>query len=163
MHASRLLLALGLAAASAYAAPPAMPAMPAHAMVDAATLKWGDGPPFLPPGVQFAVVSGDPSKAGPFVIRLKMPADYRVPRHWHPADEHVTVLEGSVEFDMGEGAGRHNATLDAGDYVLMPAKMQHEAHALSASVVQVHGIGPFAITYVDPAMDPRNAGKNAGK
>ena len=43
----------------------------------------------LPAGAKLAVVSGDPSKAGPFTIRVKMPADYAVPPHHHPADEMV--------------------------------------------------------------------------
>ena len=73
----------------------AMPAQPAsaHVMYDAAQLQWGDAPPALEKGAQVAVLSGDPGKPGPFTIRIKVPAGFKVARHWHPTDERVTVME----------------------------------------------------------------------
>ena len=130
-----------------------------HVMVKAADTKWGEGPAFLPKGVQAAVLYGDPSKAGPFTLRLKAPAGGKIPRHWHPTDEQVTIIEGDFHVSMGEAASAHEADFAAGDYVNMPAKMQHEASTKNGAVVQVSAMGPFEITYVDPKDDPRNAGK----
>ena len=153
-----VLLPLLLLSTGAPAAEPATaPAAPSHVMARAADVAWGDAPPFLERGAQFALVSGDPGKAGSlFVIRLKMPAGYRIARHWHPGDEHVTVLEGSLTLSMGEAAKAHVETFAPGDYVLLPAQMQHEASTTTGAVVQIHGTGPFQINYVDAKDDPRN-------
>jgi len=129
----------------------------AHVMVKASDTKWGDGPAFLPKGVQAAVLYGDPAKSGPFAIRLKAPAGGKIPRHWHPTDEQVTIIEGDFHLAMDEGAKAHDADFVAGDYVNLPAKMQHEASTKGGAVVQVNGMGPFQINYVDPKDDPRNA------
>ena len=160
------LLCLLLLSGSALAAEPAAPAATAseHVMVHASHIAWGDAPPFFERGAKFARISGDPGAAGSlFVIRLKMPAGYRIARHWHPGDEHVTVLEGSLTLDMGEGDKAHKATFGPGDYVLLPAHMQHQASTTKGVVVQVTGIGPFAINYVDPKDDPRNRKTKATK
>lgn len=130
-----------------------------HAMADAADVKWGPGPDGLPAGVQAAVLWGDPGKAGPFVLRLKMPAGYRVGRHWHPGDELATVIEGDVHLDMGSGSSAHSHDFHAGGYSLMPAKMQHAASSRGGAVVQITGVGPFQIHYVDPKDDPRSKAK----
>ena len=102
-----------------------------------------------------AVVSGDPGKAGTFVVRLKAPAGFKVAPHWHPTDENVTVISGTFALGMGEkfDAAALKAA-PAGGYGLMPAEMRHFAMAKTAVVVQVHGTGPFALTYVNPADDP---------
>ena len=145
--------ALAQSAASSDAAPSS------HVMVKAAETKWGEGPAFLPKGVQAAVLYGDPSKAGPFTLRLKAPAGGKIPRHWHPTDEQVTIIEGDFHLSMGEAGSAHDADFVAGDYVNLPAKMQHEASTKNGAVVQVNAMGPFEINYVDPKDDPRNAGK----
>lgn len=161
---STLLFSLLLLSGGVWAAEPAAPPMSDHVMTRAADVAWGDPPPFLERGAQFALVAGDPSKAGSlFVIRLKMPAGYRIARHWHPGDEHVTVLEGSLTLAMGEGEKAHKASLGSGDYVLLPAHMQHEASTSEGVVVQVHGTGPFALNYVDPKDDPRNRAAQPAK
>lgn len=126
-----------------------------HAMVRAASTQWGDAPAALPLGAQAAVLSGDPGKPGAFTIRLKAPAGYRIPRHWHPADEHVTVIEGDLALSMGDGADAHSADFGPGDYVLLPTRMLHAASTRNGVVVQIHSSGPFEIHYVDPADDPR--------
>ena len=77
-----------------------------HVMYDAAQLKWGDAPPALERGAQAAVLSGDPGSPGPFVLRLKFPAGYKVATHWHPTDEHVTVIEGRCQSGHGRAWGR---------------------------------------------------------
>jgi quercetin dioxygenase-like cupin family protein len=125
-------------------------------VVTAAELKWGEPPPAFEKGASFTVVSGDPSKAGIFVVRLKMPAGYKVAAHWHPTDEHVTVISGT--FAVGHGETFNKATmkeLPAGGYVFFPAEMRHFVVAPTAATVQIEGPGPFALTYVNPADDPR--------
>jgi quercetin dioxygenase-like cupin family protein len=122
-----------------------------------ASLKWAAAPPSLPDGAQMAVVSGNPGKKGKFVIELKMPADYAVPPHWHPTDEHVTVLSGKLHYAMTDKIDMAKATtLTAGHSVTMKAKMHHWVHAPTEATVQVSGMGPFQITYVDPKDDPRH-------
>jgi ketosteroid isomerase-like protein len=131
------------------------PPPPAHVAAAPASLKWGDGPPSLPPGGKIAVISGDPSKAEPFVIRAQVPAGYKVAPHWHPGDENLTILSGTVAVGMGDSwddAKLENAGVGA--YVGLPAQMKHFFLARSASTFQVHGMGPFVINYVNPADDP---------
>ncbi len=131
------------------------PKMSTHIALTAADVKWGPPPPSLSKGAQFAVVSGDPTKAGPFVIRLKFPAGYKVAPHWHPNDEHVTVLSGMMALGMGEkfdASAMKN--LSAGSFAVLPAEMRHFAMAKTAAVLQVHGTGPFVLNYVNPADDP---------
>lgn len=146
-----------------FAADPGMPdAQPAmqHALTRAADTRWGPAPPMLPAGAQAAVLAGDPGKEGSFIIRLKMPPGYRVPRHWHPTDEAVTLLEGDLTLSMGDAAATaQDETLAPGDFINLPTPMRHEASSRGGAVVQVQGIGPFVITYVDAKEDPRNAGK----
>jgi quercetin dioxygenase-like cupin family protein len=119
-------------------------------------LKWMDGPPGLPSGSKFAVVSGDPSKEGTFVIRAKFPAGYTVPAHHHPTDERVAVLSGRIGYGMSDKLDKAKAkTLTAGHHVLMKADMNHWVIARSPTTIQVTGKGPFQIVYVDPKDDPR--------
>ena len=152
----RTTLAVGAVSLSLVAAATAqMAAKPAHIIVGAAELKWGPAPPVFEKGAEMAVLSGDPGKAGPFVVRLKAPAGFKVMPHWHPTDENVTVISGTFALGMGE---KFDAAalkpLGPGGYGLMPAEMRHFAMAKTAVVVQVHGTGPFALTYVNPADDP---------
>ena len=110
--------------------------------INSSDLKWGPAPPTLPKGAEITVLSGDPSKDGPFVLRLKMPSGYKVPAHNHPTTETLTVVSGN--FHIGTAGGFGEA----------PAKMNHYGWASTPSVVQIQGPGPFAITYVNPADDP---------
>jgi len=136
----------------------AQEAKSSHIVQTAAEVTWGEPPPVLAKGAMFAVVSGDPGKPVPFVIRLKMPAGYKIAAHWHPTDEHVTVVSGTFALGMGEKFDQAALkALPAGGYGLMPAEMRHFAMAKTAAVVQVHGIGPFVLNYVNPADDPSKA------
>ena len=127
-----------------------------HVAIRPDDVKWGPGPAGLPAGAKLAVLSGDPSKAGPYVLRAKLPDGYKVPPHWHPTDENVTVIQGT--FMAGKG-DKFNAeaseNFPAGSFVLMPKEMRHFAWVKGETVIQVHGIGPFDITYVNAADDPR--------
>jgi hypothetical protein len=127
-----------------------------HSFINNKDLKWMDGPPGLPKGAKVVVLNGDPSKEGPFTIRASMPAGYKVPAHWHPTTENVTVIEGTLYMGMGEKLDESKGTaLTAGGFASMPAKTGHFAFTKDAVIIQVHGIGPFAITYYNPADDPR--------
>lgn len=133
---------------------------PAHVLLTAPEIKWGEAPPILEKGASFAVISGDPGKPGTFVIRLKLPAGYKVAPHWHPTDEHVTVLSGTFALGMGEKFDTSvMKELPPGGYGLMPAEMRHFAMAKTEAMIQVHGMGPFALTYVNPADDPSQRAK----
>ncbi len=134
-----------------------VPLAPLTAQVaSGAAVKWGPAPPFFPAGAKFAVLQGDPSAAGEYTVRLSMPAGYVIPPHWHPTDEHVTVVSGTMLLGMGDQVDRAKAArLAAGGFISAPAKAHHFAVAAAPSVVQVHGVGPFAITYVRAADDPR--------
>jgi anti-sigma factor ChrR (cupin superfamily) len=125
--------------------------------LNASQLEWAPAPNFVPEGSQTAVLSGDPSKDGAYVLRMKMPAGYKVPAHHHPTTEMVTVVSGDFHLGMGdkldEGKGM---LLTAGGYAEAPASMNHYAWTSSPTIIQIHGQGPFAITYVNPDDDPRN-------
>ena len=123
----------------------------------AAKLSWGPAPPFLPAGAKFALVSGDPGKAGPYAIQLDMPNGYTIPPHWHPTDEHVTVKTGHFRYGMGDKMeAKAPKSLRPGQSVNLKANMRHYAQAQGRTLVTVSGIGPFAITYVNGTDDPRN-------
>jgi len=127
----------------------------ANLLARPAAAKWGPAPPTLPKGPQLAVLSGDPSKSGLYVIRLKLPATDQIPAHHHPTAENVTVLSGSFHAGMGDRLDRaKTVTLEPGGFAAMPANMNHYAWASRDTVVQVHGEGPFAVMYVNPADDP---------
>jgi quercetin dioxygenase-like cupin family protein len=145
----KLVVALGLLlVGSATAFAQAMP-------VNADDVKWGPAPTVFPTGAQIAVISGDPFKSGLYVVRLKLPANYRIPAHYHPTSEYLTVLSGDFHVGMGDKLdAQQGQLLRAGGFAEAPANMHHYAWSTSQTVLQNHGQGPFAITYVDPADDP---------
>jgi quercetin dioxygenase-like cupin family protein len=127
-----------------------------HVMTTLNDAKWGPAPPMLPAGAQIAVLSGDPSKAAPYAVRLKFPANYAIPAHSHPGDENVTVTSGELSIGMGAKLNRQSATaLAAGSYALMPAGMNHFAFTRSETTIVLFGTGPVDFKYVNPADDPR--------
>jgi quercetin dioxygenase-like cupin family protein len=127
----------------------------AFAQVNSPDLKWGPAPAIFPAGAEMAVLAGDPNKAGVFVIRLKMPAGYKVPAHHHPTDEYVTVISGDFSLGMGDKLDpAKGAALSPGGFAMAPANMNHFAWSQSGAVVQVSAEGPFALIYANPADDP---------
>jgi hypothetical protein len=130
---------------------------PAALTLTPADLSWSAAPDALPPGAQMAVIDGDPGSSGPFVIRLKVPDGYTVPPHWHPTDESVTVIEGTFLVGMGDQFSESSLkSLGAGSFAKMPQRMNHYASVQGATTIQIEGMGPFAITYVNASDDPRN-------
>src|SRR6266436_4151569 len=124
-------------------------------------IEWKDGPPALPTGAKVAVLEGDPAKEGPFVMRLLFPDGYHIPPHTHPKTERVTVILGAVYLATGEALDRNSAKkLPAGSFGFWPAGMKHTAWSEGETVIQLHGIGPWQINYVNPADDPRTAKKS---
>jgi quercetin dioxygenase-like cupin family protein len=128
----------------------------AHAMQHSDDLNWGPAPAIFPPGAQFAVVQGDPSVAGEiFTVRLRFPNGYILPPHTHPTDEHVTVLRGTFSVGLGEVFSTDGLiVLKTDDFITAPKDHAHFATATGITEVQVHAIGPFQLTYVNPADDP---------
>lgn len=96
-------------------------------------------------GMQIAVVHGDPMGKGDYTIRLKFPAGYTFPAHYHPNAEHLTVLSGSFQLAMGEKEGGTLHDYKPGDFLYIPGKKPHYGGAKSETVIQLHGIGPFEI------------------
>ena len=149
------IIALGSAMLSSQSAGPAGAAQ-GHVAITPSEVKWGPAPPGLPPGAQAAVLSGDPTKAGPFALTAKLPDGYRVPPHFHPTNEHVTVTAGTLMVGMGDKFNEANMkALGVGGYSLMPQKMNHYVRAKGQTTIIVQAMGPFEITYVNPQDDPR--------
>ena len=118
-------------------------------------LQWMAAPSALPKGAQMSVLSGDPGKAGPFTIRLKGPAGYKIPSHSHPTAERVTVIAGNFHVGMGDKLDEAQAKkLGRGGFVDLPPNMNHYAFMSTETVVQIDSEGPFAIKYANPADDP---------
>jgi quercetin dioxygenase-like cupin family protein len=127
-----------------------------HTIIEADQVQWGPAPPSLPPGAQAAALLGGPAKEGPFVIRLKFPAGFVVPPHRHSKDELVTVISGRFLVSSGETMDRTKMkALPPGSFVHLPAGMPHYAAAEGETVVQINGVGPFDVVYVNAADDPR--------
>jgi quercetin dioxygenase-like cupin family protein len=125
------------------------------------TIQWKEGPAALPPGAKMAVLEGDPTKEGPFVVRFQFPAGYHVAAHTHPKTERVTVISGTLYLAAGEALDRNSAkSLPAGSFGFWPAGMKHTAWSGGETIIQLHGIGPWQINYVNPADDPRNTKKS---
>jgi quercetin dioxygenase-like cupin family protein len=119
-------------------------------------LHWGPGPASLPAGARMAVVSGDPTKPGPFEIQLDLPDGFSVAPHFHPTDEHQTVLLGAFGHGMGDTPDATSMTwLHKGESGVIPANAHHYAMARGRTIVAVSSTGPFVVTYVNPADDPR--------
>lgn len=132
----------------------AAPATNAAAVAD--DHSYGPAPNTLPAGAQLAVLHGDPGKPGPFVMRLRFPAGYSVAPHWHPVTETVTIISGNLMFGMGDKADRSAAKpYGPGGFVVTGPKENHYAFTDSGATIQVAAEGPFQITYVNPADDPR--------
>jgi quercetin dioxygenase-like cupin family protein len=93
-------------------------------------------------------------------MRLWLPDGFKVAPHWHPKVEHVTVISGTFNLGVGEKFDQAGAReMPAGTFGFWPAGMRHFAWAKGDTVIQLHGNGPWTITYVNPSDDPRNVKK----
>src|SRR5262245_21566115 len=130
-----------------------------HVMQMPQESQWGPAPPMLPAGAQIAVLSGDPTKATAYTVRLKFPANYAIPAHTHPTDENVVVVSGAVTWGMGDKlvkGGSSSKTLPVGGFALMPANVNQFAYTTQESTVVLFGQGPVEFKYVNPSDDPRS-------
>lgn len=126
-----------------------------HTTVQPDALTWV-APAAYAKGAQFAVVKGDPTKEGMYVVRLKVPAGFKIAAHRHPNDENVTVLSGTFNIGNGDKLDEKSGTLvKAGGYSYVAKGMTHYAWFTEDTVIQLHGMGPQGITYVNAADDPR--------
>jgi quercetin dioxygenase-like cupin family protein len=127
-----------------------------HMMVTPDKLEWTSVASMAPPA-QIAVIEGDLSREEPFTFRLKLPAGYRIEPHTHPAYERVTVISGTLYFAHGRQFDRGRTTaLPQGSVAIMPPGAPMFGYTEEDTVIQIHGVGPWGIEYVDPADDPRN-------
>jgi quercetin dioxygenase-like cupin family protein len=136
--------------ASAQNPKPAPPEAMTHA--SPATLKWAPiRPEGFAPGMEMAVLSGDPHAAGqPFVIRVRFKDGYLIPAHYHPTTENITVLQGTFMLKMGNTAAANMDSYAPGDFISVPPLQPHHGGARGETVVQVHGVGPFEIKLAKP-------------
>jgi quercetin dioxygenase-like cupin family protein len=125
-----------------------------HTMVKPADLKWTDVPAMT--GAQIAVLEGKMSEAGPFTARLKLPNGTKIPAHFHSTIEHVTVLSGTINMGVGDKLDiTKSMPLGTGSMGIMQPGTHHFAWTSEDTIIQLHGTGPWTVTYVDPADDPR--------
>ena len=127
-----------------------------HTLLTAQEIKWASAPPSIPAGAQVAVLYGNPGKDGMFAMRLKMPKGYRIAPHTHPKPEIVTVISGTARLGTGKTADPAKAkVLPAGSFFAMSPGMAHYFLADDDTVIQLNSTGPWSLTYVNPADDPR--------
>jgi quercetin dioxygenase-like cupin family protein len=126
-----------------------------HSMFTPDSLQWTDVAS-LPAGTKIAVIEGPITEAVPFTFRVKFPANTKVLPHWHPAVERVTVLSGTLNLGVGDTFDQAKTkALPAGSISIMEPKMNHFGWTGEETIVQLSGMGPWGITYVNPADDPR--------
>lgn len=149
-------LCLWLGGAAVQAQPSHRPSGHGFSMTAGGQLQWVDVPS-LPAGAKIAVLEGRMNAAEPFTARLRLPANYRIPPHWHPAIEHVTVLSGIFHMGHGEAFDGARATaLPRGGFAVMQARTPHFAFTTNEPAeIQLHGVGPWGVTYINAQDDPR--------
>jgi hypothetical protein len=129
-------------------------------MLNRKDLKWGDAPPALPKGAKLTVLYGDPFKPGPYALRAMFPPGYVVPPHFHTKDENLTVLSGALHLGMGEKIDKKGAhVLNLHGFHHLVGGTHHYAFVTTATVLEIHGDGPFDINYINPADDPQTKKK----
>jgi quercetin dioxygenase-like cupin family protein len=117
-------------------------------------LRWGPVPG-VPDGMEGTGVYGNPSKPELYALRIRMPDKYFMPPHLQPEAEIMTVIRGTLIVGIGEGFDRERAeVLRAGSVAILPARKPHYFRAVGETTVQVEGIGPLNIRYVNPADAP---------
>jgi len=150
-----VLVSVLIVAVSALASPKKTSKAPTHKIFTPSEIQWGDAPPSIPKGAKLAVLEGDPSKAGFFVIRIKAPDGFRIAPHWHPTRENLTIISGTFNLGMGDTLDQSKTTaMTTGSFGYLDAKMHHYATCSGETVVEVSGNGPFVINYVNPKDDP---------
>jgi mannose-6-phosphate isomerase-like protein (cupin superfamily) len=137
---------------------PAAAVLKSHIMLTPPDLKWEDCTGPLPPGAKCTTIEGNRSAPNVlFTYRVKMPDSYKIAPHFHPADEHLTVISGTFNMGMGDKFDmKASKPMTAGSFMVMPKGHAHFAWTKGETILQVHAIGPWGLTYVNPKDDPRN-------
>jgi len=126
-----------------------------HTIVTPNDLKWVDVAS-LPPGAKIAVIEGKMNEAGPITARIKLPANFKLPPHYHPVLERVTVLSGTINIGMSDKFDPQKTTaMGPGTVLIMPPEMRHFAWTKEEVIFQLNVTGPWGVTFVNPADDPR--------
>ncbi len=126
-----------------------------HPILPDSGLNWKDSK-HVPPGAQVAILSGDPTKKGEFIARIKLPANYTIPPHSHPVNEYDTVLSGTLYLGTGYKLDTNKGTaLPAGSYVEIPSKAVHYTWTKEETILQISGIGPWGTQYVDKTLNKK--------
>ena len=107
--------------------------------------------PGFDPGVKIAVLHGDLDGTGDYTLRLWLPAGYKLPAHWHPNPEHLTVLEGTFYMGMGDKSDGKTHGYPIGSFLYIPAHTSHFGKTKTVTVVQLNGTAPFKIELSKPA------------
>jgi quercetin dioxygenase-like cupin family protein len=124
-----------------------------HVMKLPEELTWSDLPSL--PGVKIAVIEGPLSETVPIMFRLKFPPNFVGPPHWHPGVEHITVISGTLHMGIGDTFDRAKTkALTPGSVAIMQPRTHHFVWTSEETIGQVHSIGPWGVTYVNPADDP---------
>lgn len=146
---STTFILIGLVTPAAMAA---QPTMEGHISIVPSEIKWADAPS-VGPGAKIAVLEGDLKQAVPITFRLKLPPNFTIAPHTHPLFERVTVISGTFYLGIGETFDKAKArAYPPGSVTMMPAGMPMYAYtANQESVVQIHGTGPWGITYLEAA------------
>ena len=132
---------------------PASIAQDAMKVVTADEIVWKDDTLFK--GAQIANLLGDPSKAETVVMRVKWPPNFKVPLHTHPVTEVLTVLSGTLVDSMGDET-KKGVMLKPGSLLVLPANHTHSIWTTDEEAIfQLSFTGPFDITFINPADDPR--------
>ncbi len=129
-----------------------------HIFKNPGEMIWKSGPDAFPAGAQIVILEGDLHGVGSFTFRLKLPAGYKVPMYWSPSDTRLTVISGSVDLKVipaDGGAGSGGGKMNAGSFVLLPARMQTELTFTDETTVQMSGYGPWEVFYVYANEGPK--------
>jgi hypothetical protein len=121
-------------------------------------VEWKAFPAF-PAQARLAILAGDPTKYGPYLIRVKLPAGTKMLPHCHPEDRIYTVISGVFYIGLGDVFDENKLTAHSpGCVLILPGGQPHFHWAKSGEyITQVNAIGPLGLAYLDPANDPRNA------
>jgi len=157
MRRAYAMIAAAGAVASWLGAPAGADQVGTHKVLLPGDIRYSAAPAALPAGAEAAVLYGDPTKEGMFVMRLKAPKGYRIAPHTHPKPEVVSVVAGRMRLGLGQAADRASVEeLPPGAFSTMPQGVAHYAFFEEETVIQLDGMGPWRIDYVDPKDDPRN-------
>ncbi len=127
-----------------------------HSVVTPDGIEWQEGPDFIEPGAELALLAGDPAE-GAFTARVRLPAGYDIHSHYHTGNKYLTVVSGALYIGFGDELDKDQGMqVPAGSFVKIPPQHNHYEWFEEETVLQIHVAEPFEVIYVDPDLDPRN-------